>query len=376
LRAAWVSDEHDTEQNVMSEIRELVLNAAGAILEEQCTQRVLQDAGKGLFATALWSALQDAGIPWALVPESQGGAGLSIQDAGALIRQAAYYAAPVPLCETVLASWLLNAAGMPVPEGALSVGFAGANTALDVGMQGAQRPIKGSVAAVPWSGDVAAVILVVEKGSGLVLVQLPSGSFAEKPGINLAGEPRNTIEIDTRVAAESVCSLPQLPYSTAYELGAALRAAQISGALQRTLEMSVSYTMERKQFGRPLAKFQAVQNNLAILACQAAAANGVAELALNVATKPGSTMAIAAAKARAGEAATVGAAIAHQVHGAMGLTSEYILHQYTQRLWSWRDEFGGESYWWARLGEAMLEGGADQYWQKICEVDDLVAGQL
>ena len=70
-------------------------------------------------------------------------------------------------------------------------------------------------------------------------------------------------------------------------------------------------------------------------------------------------LAIAAAKLRTGEAASNGAAIAHQVHGAMGFTQEYPLHYATRRLWSWRDEFGNESYWAERLGAMLLARGGD-----------------
>ena len=73
-------------------------------------------------------------------------------------------------------------------------------------------------------------------------------------------------------------------------------------------------------------------------------------------------LAIAAAKLRTGEAAGNGAAIAHQVHGAMGFTQEYPLHYATRRLWSWRDEFGNESYWAERLGAMLLARGGDALW--------------
>jgi alkylation response protein AidB-like acyl-CoA dehydrogenase len=71
---------------------------------------------------------------------------------------------------------------------------------------------------------------------------------------------------------------------------------------------------------------------------------------------------VAAAKVRAGEAASVGARIAHQLHGAIGFTQEHQLHRFTTRLWSWRDEFGGERDWAIRLGQIAAAGGPDGYW--------------
>ena len=74
---------------------------------------------------------------------------------------------------------------------------------------------------------------------------------------------------------------------------------------------------------------------------------------------------MATAKIRAGEAAGTGAAIAHQVHGAMGFTREYSLHQATRRLWSWRDDFGAESVWAISLGEMIAGRGADALWPTL-----------
>ena len=73
----------------------------------------------------------------------------------------------------------------------------------------------------------------------------------------------------------------------------------------------------------------------------------------------------AAAKIRVGEAAGEGAAIAHQVFGAIGFTREHTLHRFTQRLWAWRDDFGNESYWAVRLGNAVAAKGADGLWPML-----------
>jgi alkylation response protein AidB-like acyl-CoA dehydrogenase len=75
--------------------------------------------------------------------------------------------------------------------------------------------------------------------------------------------------------------------------------------------------------------------------------------------------AVAAAKIRAGEAAGAGAAIAHQVHGAMGFTREYSLQQSTRRLWAWRDDFGAESVWAMRLGTTVVGRGAAALWPAL-----------
>jgi len=65
------------------------------------------------------------------------------------------------------------------------------------------------------------------------------------------------------------------------------------------------------------------------------------------------------------EAAGLCADLAHQVHGAMGFTREHSLHRFTRRLYAWRDEFGHEAYWQARVGAWTLELGADAIWDHL-----------
>ncbi len=74
---------------------------------------------------------------------------------------------------------------------------------------------------------------------------------------------------------------------------------------------------------------------------------------------------VAAAKIRVGEAAGEGAAIAHQVLGAIGFTQEHVLHRYTRRLWAWRDDFGNESAWAVKLGTLVAAKGADGLWPML-----------
>ena len=154
-----------------------------------------------------------------------------------------------------------------------------------------------------------------------------------------------------------------LPNAISAELvrgfGALLRAAQMAGAMEAALDLSTRYANDRVQFGRPIGKFQAIQQQLALLAEEAAAALVAVESAA-ISRRRGAAsaeFALAAAKIRAGEAAGKVAEIAHQVHGAIGFTEEHSLHYLTRRLWSWRDEFGDEAYWAALLGRRIAAAG-------------------
>ena len=118
----------------------------------------------------------------------------------------------------------------------------------------------------------------------------------------------------------------------------------------------------------PLAKFQAIQQNLAVLAEQVAASNAAAEMATEAVEGEIARMAIGAAKTCIGEAAGIVASIAHQVVGAMGVTQEFSLHHLTRRLWSWREEYGNETYWAREIGQATAKLGPDGLWPAITAV--------
>ena len=142
-------------------------------------------------------------------------------------------------------------------------------------------------------------------------------------------------------------------------------AAKMAGALSAALDLSVEYTRQRQQFGKPLSSFQAIQQQLAVLAEESAAANMAAAAAFHAAAKGDADFAIACAKLRANQAARIGTAIAHQVHGAMGFTAEYRLHRLTQRLWKWSSQGGNERYWAERIGARVAAQGAENFWPSL-----------
>lgn len=147
-------------------------------------------------------------------------------------------------------------------------------------------------------------------------------------------------------------------------LCAALTAAQMAGAMQRVLEMTLHFASEREQFGKPLGKFQAIQHQLAVMAEQVFAARMAAQIGCSQAAggpaadrsalEPEALRA-AIAKARASEAAVEVAAMAHSIHGAIGFTEAFDLQLFTRRLHAWRQLAGSESFWHKRIGEAMMQ---------------------
>jgi acyl-CoA dehydrogenase len=155
--------------------------------------------------------------------------------------------------------------------------------------------------------------------------------------------------------------------------GALANSAKMAGGLEAVLTLSVDYANVRKQFGKPIGQFQAVSQQLSQAAGEVAAAGvAVANAGRAVARRglAGAEFEIAAAKVITGEATALVAAVAHQVHAAIGFTQDYHLHFTTRRLWAWRDAFGNERFWAQRIGRAALARGGANAWPDLAARED------
>jgi hypothetical protein len=142
-------------------------------------------------------------------------------------------------------------------------------------------------------------------------------------------------------------------------LGALVRAAGIAGAATWLLDASAAYAGDRVQFGKPIGRQQALQQQLAVMAEQVTAARMAVELGC-AGGMPLTLAPAATAKIVTSIAAPQVAAIAHAVHGAIGISAEHDLQLYTRRLHGWRVDHGAESYWEHRLGAERIRGGAER----------------
>ncbi|MBV9859990.1 MAG: acyl-CoA dehydrogenase [Alphaproteobacteria bacterium] len=301
--------------------------------------------------TALWQTVEEAGYLDVL---AEGPAGMV--EAATILRAAGHHAAPIPLAETMLARWLCARCRLETPTGTLTIApVEPADRIMLVG-----GALAGRAGFIPWAHDAAAIAVMAE---GRLWLAAPAEGSVERD-VNLAGEPRDHL-VSLHVEEANSAPLPnEADAALVLRLGALARAAQMAGAMEAALALATRYANDRVQFGRPIAKFQAIQQQLALLAEEAAAALVAVENAARAVAeaRPSAAFAAAAAKVRAGEAAGKVAEIAHQVHGAIGFTQEHSLHRLTRRLWSWRDEFGTEAYWSRELGRLVASDGADALW--------------
>lgn len=351
----------------------MLLESVGRLFEDHCTKEVADRAEAGTFPDALWRAVSETGVPLAALPESAGGADAEWSDLFAVLRVAGRFAAPIPLAETMLAAWVASAAGLEVSELPMTVGPVRTGDRLTLKRDGNGWQLSGRASRLPWAAQAGRIVLLTDGPDGEMAVSIDGTSGADlTPGRNMAGEPRDTLNFTGLRVAGDAAARPThgIDRAAVYRRGALARAVMMAGALERALDTAVTYAGERKQFGRPIAKFQAVQQQLAVMAGQVAAAGAAADAGIEALACGDPTMEeflIAIAKTRVGDAATLASEIAHQVHGAIGFTKEYSLQLSTRRLWSWRDEFGGDTEWATRVGAFICARGADALWPTLTD---------
>ncbi len=346
-------------------VDELLVDSAQRLFFGVCSFEAVQAAEAEGWAPGIWKAVAEAGFAWIGVPDTAGGSGGTLADACEVLRVAGAHAAPIPLAETgILGGWLLAEAGLPLPEGPVSVvpGAVGDTLSADVASDGSMT-LTGSAQRVAWAQRADRVVALVATADGNRVVSIPRGVGRVEPATNLAGEPRDTLHFDgVTVAADSVGVAS--PDATAENLrlrGALSRVMMMAGALEAMSRLTVDYTEQRQQFGRPVSRFQAVQQHLVWGAQDAAITKMAAQVAARQASRhlDSAHFEVAAARIVADGCAATATRWAHQAHGAMGMTQEYALHHLSRRLWAWRHEYSAPNEWSRRVGRMAEAAGAD-----------------
>lgn len=342
----------------MTEFSAILTQQVEKLLAGAVDRGLIEALERGKLGTALWDSVTELGLTSALVSEDAGGAGLSWDELSGVFETLGYHAAPIPLGEAMIGAWTLAATGIQPPDG----------TAIPVDGQFDLDPnsgaVGGSARGVAWAERASHFVAVAQSGKQRFVCLFPSEAATVAAQSSLGRDPRASVTIDGIVPTSIHAAPPELQSGLQLPL-ALLRASQIAGALSRCLELAIEYANTRVQFGKPIAKFQALQHMMAELACEAAAAKAAAELGLRGFARPDSEGTTAVAKIRCGMAAGKGAAIVHAVHGAIGVTEEHILHYLTRRLWQWRDDAGTEHEWAERLGRRALARPGSDLWPSI-----------
>ena len=355
----------------MSESEEsgnIVVETAEKIFADLADAQTINHDKKGDWKPPLWRALTEAGLPLSWVPEDCGGSGASLAEGFGVLGAAGRFAIAVPLAETMLAGWLLAQAKIASPDGEMTVAPANPKDHITLNPDGT---LSGRARGVPFAKAAKHIAVLASGNGGTSIALVDAAKVRVEAGLTLANDNSDTVTFDKIEPAVIEPAPIGFDPNALMLMGGVARSLQIAGALESMLDISVRYAGERVAFEKKISKFQAVQHNLAKLAGESAAALAAATSAADTLANSSSFSSDAvfleavSAKIRCAEAAEKGGAIAHQVHGAIGFTIEHILHRYSLRALSWRDDFGSESYWAVELGKLVANRGADELWPLV-----------
>ncbi|WP_373095743.1 acyl-CoA dehydrogenase family protein [Zhongshania sp.] len=331
---------------VLTEDQQLIHEAARTLLVENCSTEQLRKmlADGQVQDEARWAQILEMGLPSILVSEERGGLGLSAVDFVGVAEAAGYVALPEPLVEQggVVLPLL---AGLSDSKGWLDRALAGAKIAID---HPAQHFVADANQAEAVIFFVDGAIHIVERDQLELIKQESIDPFRELSRVVYS------FSAETQLAKGDEA---QKLIAEAFERGALFCAAQALGLAQRCVDMAVSYTQERTQFGKPIGSYQAVKHMLANVQVQIEFARPViyaaaVELPLG---GPIAAARVSHAKLAATEAADFAARTALQAHGAMGFTWEVDLHFFMKRALALLAAWGKPALHRNRVVERMLE---------------------
>jgi acyl-CoA dehydrogenase len=333
-----------------------------AIVCEMADHVLSVDSGDPISnADAAWKKAVEAGLHRLLAGETDGGLGDDFEAAAVAASRYGANAASIPLLDTMACNWAFTHGGLPVTDlpAVLVQGAAiEAQVSEDRTLSWKRHFHVPMVAGEP-------VILIALEVSGVPSFAVLGNHRPDSMNVSLAGEPCGRIGPCSGARPDAIASLPSgLP--SLLDLTALLNAAAIAGALDKILELTLSYANSRVQFGRPIGQFQAVQQMITRISGETVAASVAVREAARMFGSARGAFAVATAKAFAGEIAGTLPGLAHQVHGAIGYCEEFVLHRLTRRVWSWREHVGDEFYWQQALGALVLDRPAD-LWHVLAE---------
>ncbi|MGB6832558.1 MAG: acyl-CoA dehydrogenase family protein [Candidatus Acidiferrum sp.] len=354
----------------LSESQEFLKDSARKFFAGECPSaemRRLMETDTA-YDASLWSKLTNQGYTGIIFPELYGGVGLGKVDLMLLMEEAGRVLLPGPFFSTVvLAGSILNTVSTPENKqkylAPICSGEVRATAAiLETGASWNPRDIQMSAANGKLSGEklfvsdaaIADFIIVVAR-NGLFLVDSKAAGLKIAPmsGMDLT---RKLYAVEfSNTPAEQIGSPKDLPQ--AFEIATAALAAELVGGMQRTLEITVEYAKTRKQFGKPIGMFQAVQHQCADMYLETESARSAvyyAGWALEE-NAPDAPTAVSIAKMYASDAARTVGNRGIQIHGGMGFTWENDLHLYYRRAKASETAFGDATFHRERIASMVID---------------------
>ncbi len=300
----------------MSTERDLLRQTVAALVDKHATPeavRAAMESDRG-YDEALWQLLcEQVGAAALVVPEQLGGAGGELGDAAVVLEELGKALVPTPLLGTVLAELALLAAAEPDGE---ALERLAEGSAIGAVVFGADYAINGDLVGAP---DVDGIVVGTDGD------QLSRWTdFTAEPVATM--DPTRRLG---RITAGQSAPIGADPGIADY--AAILLAAEQIGAATRCLDLTVQYTKDRVQFGRPIGSFQALKHRMADLYVAVSAARAVVDDAVQQATTGPSPASASLARVVASEAFSKVAAEAVQLHGGIAITWESDIQLYFKR---------------------------------------------
>jgi alkylation response protein AidB-like acyl-CoA dehydrogenase len=306
------------------------------ILNEQ----LLSGPGHALNTQKLWDALQSSGFLDVLVPEHVGGAGLGWSSAWQVLFAAGRHGLPLPVGATLYARAVMaDLKAQPRREIITMSGFV-------------QHGPDGVMLVRDLPAARLATHAMVQDHDTIYLLPLSEAMLTDVGGPGCfdaqASWARSVVNQSVMATAPRDLLTPGLALALA---------AQIAGAADRAMALTLQHANQRTQFGKPIGKFQAVQQQLAQMAEWVFSARMASQIGAQSEDWQVAALPAAIAKTQTSAVAPAIAEVAHAVHAAIGITAEYDLQIYTRRLYEWARLGGGEPYWAQHIGQQAISGG-------------------
>lgn len=280
-------------------------------------EKVREAAEAGEYDPALWQELAELGWPGVAVEEDRGGGGLGYVELAGLLEEAGYALLNGPLLSSSLCAAAISEAGSEDQQAEWLGRLASGEATGAFGISGQIIP----------DGASADVVVVAEPDGRTARLIPGPGAMPELSTIDptrrygrVEGEPAGGEEMPGDIAS-------------AIDIGCVLVSAELVGVCSRALEMTVEYVKDRKQFGRPVGSFQAVQHRAAQMLLLTEGARAATYFAAWAADADRDRLPEAAslAKSAASKAGIEVTASAIQAHGGIGFTWEADVHWFYKR---------------------------------------------
>ena len=310
------------------------------------------------YGTDLWKKFAELGLTGICIPESQGGLGLGSVEAALVLEEIGRNLTPSPFLTTAVAGARAIEGtahaerlypGILAGESVLALavdesrGHGPEKTALSAERRGNGFVLNGAKQFVVH-GNSADVVLTVARTAGspgdrdgLTLFAVPKGT-AEVDSVTLADSSKaarikfDNVELDADAVVGEVDN-GWTPLARALNAGRAGAAAELVGVAAGASTMTVDYLKHRKQFGKLIGEFQALQHRAAHLYGEIEIARAAALKAAELIDSDGdrAELAVAVAKAKAADVASLAVREGVQMHGGIGMTDEHDIGLYLKR---------------------------------------------